>query len=81
MTLLRNVWKGGSTKGAFRSWYTNKGTNLNITWGIWLTKKFKLFEEQGTLPLKCVIQSLNILNAYPHVEEKQKRWNKRRSHK
>jgi hypothetical protein len=30
-----------------------------------------LFEDKGTLPLKCVVQALNILNAYPQVQEKQ----------
>jgi hypothetical protein len=29
-----------------------------------------LFEDKETLPLKCVVQSLNILNAYPQVQEK-----------
>jgi hypothetical protein len=29
--------------------------------------------KERRLPLKCEIQSLNILNAYPRVEEKQKR--------
>jgi hypothetical protein len=73
------VWEGGSTKEASGSWYTNKGTKkmralpLNIAWGIWLARNLKLFEGQETLLLKCAIQSLNILNVYPQVEEKQKR--------
>jgi hypothetical protein len=37
------------------------------------TKEAFKFEGHETLPLKCAIQSLNILNAYPQVEEKQKR--------
>jgi hypothetical protein len=76
---LKNVWEGGDIEEAFRSWYSKKDTKkirslpLNIAWGVWLARNLKLFEGKETLPLKCVIQSLNILNAYPWVEEKQKR--------
>jgi hypothetical protein len=72
MTGLRNVWEGGSTEEAFRIWYINKDMKkfralpLNIAWGIWLARNLKLFEGHETLPLKCAIQSLNILNSYPH---------------
>jgi hypothetical protein len=33
--------------------------------------KLKLFEGKETLPLKYVIQTLNILNSYPHPHDKQ----------
>jgi hypothetical protein len=29
-----------------------------------------LFEDKDTLPLKCTLKSLNVLNDYPHVQEK-----------
>jgi hypothetical protein len=30
----------------------------------------KLFEDRDTLPLKCVVQSLNILSTFPQFQEK-----------
>jgi hypothetical protein len=44
---------------------------LNIAWGVWLARNLKLFEGKETLPLKCVVQDLNILNAFPQPQEKQ----------
>jgi hypothetical protein len=68
---LRNAWEGEDIEEAFRSWYAKKDTKkikalpLNIAWGVWLARNLKLFEGKETLPLKCVVQALNILNAYP----------------
>jgi hypothetical protein len=67
---MKNVWEGGDIEEAFRSWYSRKDTKkikslpLNIAWGVWLARNLSLFEGKETLPLKCAIQSLNILNAY-----------------
>jgi len=46
---------------------------LNIAKGVWIARNLCLLEGIETLPLKCVIQSLNILSAYPQLEEKQTR--------
>jgi hypothetical protein len=66
-------WEGEDIEEAFRSWYAKKDTKkiislpLNIAWGVWLAMNLKLFEGKETLPLKCVVQALNILNAYPQT--------------
>jgi hypothetical protein len=68
---IGNLWEGGSLEEAFKTWCNRKETSkiralpLNIVWGVWLARNLKLFEDKETLPLKCVVQSLNILNAYP----------------
>jgi hypothetical protein len=61
MVGFQNVWV----------WCANKNIKkitslpLNIAWGVWLAKNLKLFEGKETLPLKCVVHDINILNAYP----------------
>jgi len=34
-----------------------------------LARNLKFFEDKETFPLKCVVQFLNILNAYPLVQK------------
>jgi len=59
---LKNVWVGNDIEEAFRRWCTNKETRrfkglpINVAWGIWLDTNLKLFEDEETLPLKCVLQ-------------------------
>jgi len=68
---LQNVWLVEDVEMALASWYANKDTKniralpLNIAWGFWLARNLKLFEGKETLPLKCVVHALNILNAFP----------------
>ena len=68
---LQNVWLGEDVEVDLRSWHVKKDTKkiralpLNIAWGIWLARNLKLFEGKETLPLKCDVQALNILNAFP----------------
>jgi hypothetical protein len=77
MIELRNAWECEDIEETFRSWYAKTDTKkikalpINIAWGAWLAKNLKLFEINKTLPLKCVVQGLNILNAFPQNEDKQ----------
>jgi hypothetical protein len=32
--------------------------------GVWLPRNLKLFKNKETLPLKCIVQEKNTLNAY-----------------
>jgi hypothetical protein len=65
---IGNLWEGGSLEEAFRTWCSRKDTSkfrelpLNITWGVWIVIHLKLFQGRETLPLKCVVQAINILN-------------------
>jgi hypothetical protein len=70
LTSLNNAWKGNSIEEALKNWCMNKDTKrykslpLTIAWGIWLAQNSKLFEDKDTMPLKCAIQSLNILSMH-----------------
>jgi hypothetical protein len=68
---FQNVWVGDDIEEAFRIWCANKDIKnirsvpLIISWGVWLARILRLFEEKETLPLKYDVKALNILNAYP----------------
>jgi hypothetical protein len=68
---LKNAWRGTTIEEALRGWCLNNETlryralPLTIAWGIWLAINTKLFEDKGVIPLQCVLQSLNILSAFP----------------
>jgi hypothetical protein len=70
---LKNVWLGNVIEEVFRNWYTNRELEwfralpFIVVWEIWLAKNFKLFENKKTLPLKCVVQALNIIYAFPWI--------------
>jgi hypothetical protein len=74
---IRNLWEGESIEEDFRTWCSKKETfkiralPLNIAWGVWLARNLKLFEDKETLPLKCAVQAINILNAYPQLQKNQ----------
>jgi hypothetical protein len=68
---IRNIWEGGCLEEAFKTWCSRNETSKikelphNIDWGIWLARNLNLFEDKETLPLKCVVEAINILKSYP----------------
>jgi hypothetical protein len=72
-----NFKVGDKIEEAFKIWCDDKDTKkiralpLNIAWGVWLDMNLKLFENKETLPLKCVVHELNILNIYLRFHDKQ----------
>lgn len=71
LTSLKNVWDGSSIEEALGILCTNRETRryralpINIAWGVWLAINSKLFEDEDTLPLKCVVQCINIVSSFP----------------
>ena len=67
---FQNVWVGDDIEEAFRIWCANKDIKniryvpLIISWGVWLAINSKLFEDEDTLPLKCVVQCINIVSSF-----------------
>jgi hypothetical protein len=76
ITGLKNEWKGDSIDTALKSWISNPTTSnykalpLTIAWGVWLARNQMLFEDKEIIPLKCAMQSINILSAIPQHSQR-----------
>eukprot|EP01018_Ginkgo_biloba_P010974 Gb_06478 [translate_table: standard] len=75
LTRLRNVWLGGIVEEGLRAWCGNPRVKsllalpVIITWGIWLGRNNRLFEDKEILPFQCAAQGLSIINYFPQLKK------------